>query len=182
MQSLDVVNLAEARFECTFGRGCDGICCREGRPPLSQAEVDKIDEHLPRFLDLLRPAARAKVENMGYRTRPAAGPPRVRNADGWCVFFNGGCVLHKVGADEGDKYKYKPFYCAVFPLQDDDHDRWFVRQKGFKGEKWDLFCLDPANQTKPAAKTLGEEMTVAATRQVAEATMNGQTSNHGSSR
>jgi hypothetical protein len=161
MHSLDVVNLSEARFECTFGRGCDGICCREGRPPLHAEEMARLDEHLPRILEHLRPAARAVIQKKGFVTRPVTGQPRVRNADGWCVFFNGGCVLHKIGADEGDKYKYKPFYCAVFPLQDDDHGRWFVRQKGFKGEKWDLFCLDPAGQTQPAAESLGEELTVA---------------------
>jgi len=162
MQSLDVVNLAEARFECTFGRGCEGICCREGRPPLFPEEVANIDEHLPRFLDLLRPAARAAIEKKGYLTQPAAGLPRVRNADGWCVFFHDGYVLHEVGDEEADKYRYKPLYCAVFPLQDDEHDHWFVRQKGYNGEKWDLFCLDPAGQTKPAAESLGEEITAAA--------------------
>jgi hypothetical protein len=182
MQSLEVVNLAEARFECTFGRGCDGICCREGRPPLSPAEIACIDAELPRILEHLRPAARSAIERKGYRTRPAAGEPRVRNADGWCVFFNGGCLLHKLGADEGDKYKYKPFYCAVFPLQDDAHGRWFVRQKGFNGEKWDLFCLDPANQTKPAAKSLQEELTVAARSQPDEVAANGHTTCQGSSR
>jgi hypothetical protein len=162
MHSLNVVNFAEARFECTFGRGCDGICCREGRPPLSPEEIARIDAQLPRILEHLRPAARSAIERKGYRTRPAAGEPRLRNADGWCVFFRDGCVLHKLGADEGDKYKYKPFYCAVFPLQDDDRGRWFVRQKGFNGEKWDLFCLDPANQTKLAAEALAEETQLAA--------------------
>lgn len=160
MHSLDVLNLAQARFECTYGRGCDGICCREGRPPLSQTEVAKLEAELPRLMELLRPAAQVAIKKKGYATRPAASQPRLRNADGWCVFFHNGCVLHKVGAAEGDKYKYKPFYCSVFPLQDDDHDRWFVRQKGYKGEKWDLFCLDPAGQTKPAVESLGEEMGV----------------------
>ena len=26
--SLPVLNLTEAKFECTYGRGCEGICCQ----------------------------------------------------------------------------------------------------------------------------------------------------------
>ncbi len=38
--SLPVVNLAEAKFECIYGRGCDGICCQNGRPGVYPDEVD----------------------------------------------------------------------------------------------------------------------------------------------
>ena len=78
----------------------------------------------------------------------------MRVSSGWCVFFNRGCVLHQVGESEGDKYRYKPSLCALFPIQQDKHDRWYIRQKGFKREKWELFCLDPANATTPAAESL----------------------------
>jgi hypothetical protein len=82
--------------------------------------------------------------------------------DGWCIFFHKGCVLHKVGAAEGDKYRYKPAPCALFPLARDEKDRWYVRQKGVKGEVWDLFCLDPKTSPLPAAESLREELALAA--------------------
>ena len=37
----------------------------------------------------------------------------MRVVDGWCVFFNQGCVLHKLGASEGDKFRYKPAPCSL---------------------------------------------------------------------
>ncbi|HEY2014975.1 MAG TPA: hypothetical protein VGH38_15815, partial [Bryobacteraceae bacterium] len=77
---------------------------------------------------------------------------------GWCVFFNHGCTLHKIGAREGDPFRYKPSLCSLFPLAKDTNDRWYVRQKGFRGEVWDLFCLDPNNSKIPASESLREEI------------------------
>jgi hypothetical protein len=57
--------------------------------------------------------------------------------------------------------RYKPAVCALFPLDRDEKDRWYVRQRGFKGEIWDLFCLDPTTSTTPAAKSLREEIALA---------------------
>ena len=59
------------------------------------------------------------------------------------MFFNDGCVLHKVGAADGDAYQYKPSQCALFPLEKGDDGRWLVRQWGYDDEDWDLFCLNP---------------------------------------
>ena len=160
--SLPIVNLTEARFECTYGRGCDGVCCQSGRPLIYPEEIAKLDANLEKFLPLLRPEARACVEKKGYLTdRRRLGERMARHAGGWCVFFNQGCVLHKVGAAEGDKLLYKPAVCALFPIQQDEHDRWYVRQKGYKREKWDLFCLDPANTSVRAAESLQEEIGLA---------------------
>jgi hypothetical protein len=66
-----------------------------------------------------------------------------------------------VGASEGDKFRYKPAVCSLFPIQMDQHDRWYVRQKGFNREKWDLFCLDPASSCVPAAESLRDEIALA---------------------
>jgi hypothetical protein len=160
--SLPVINLAEAKYECIFGRGCDGICCHNGRPGVYPEEIERIDGALTRFLDELRPEARAVIEKHGYMSkRIRLGLPMMRVADGWCIFFNQGCVLHKVGAAEGDKYRYKPAACALFPLARDESDRWYVRQKGLKDERWDLFCLDPASSPMPAAESLREEVALA---------------------
>jgi hypothetical protein len=161
--SLPVLNLAEARYECIFGRGCDGICCRNGRPGLYPDEVERIDEHLDRFLPELRPQAREVVEASGYLSRRTRhGLPMLRVVDGWCVFFHQGCVLHKVGAAEGDKYRYKPAACALFPLARTEQGDWYVRQHGYQDEEWDLFCLDPKASPVPAAESLQEEIRLAA--------------------
>src|SRR5262249_28744179 len=142
--SLPVINLSEARYECIFGRGCDGICCRNGRPGIYPEEVERLDANLHKLLPHLRPRARALVEKQGYLSgRRRFGLPMLRVVDSWCVFFNQGCILHKVGAAEGDKYRYKPAACGLFPLAKDEQDRWYVRQQGYKDEKWSLFCLDP---------------------------------------
>ncbi len=160
--TLPVLNLAEARFDCTFGRGCDGVCCRNGRPFLYPDEVARLDAALPRLLPKLRPKARAAVEAGGYVTmRRKRGAPVVRVVDGWCAFFNAGCTLHRLGLTEGDAFAYKPAVCALFPLDRDHHDRWYVRQRGSFGEVWDLPCLDPSTTARPAAESLRAEIELA---------------------
>ena len=160
--TLPILNGDSATFECTFGRGCPGVCCRNGRPPVRPEEAERIDRNLHKFLPLLTAEARAAVEEGGYTSRRVkAGMPMLRVVDGWCVFFNEGCVLHKVGAAEGDKFRYKPEPCSLFPLEQDDADNWYVRQHGYKGEKWDLFCLAPSCSAVPAAESLAEELALA---------------------
>ena len=157
-----VLNIEQATFECTFGRGCDGICCRNGRPPVYREESERIHANLHKFLAAMRPQAREVVENEGYLSRRRkAGQPMMRVADGWCIFFNQGCVLHRIGAEEGDKFRYKPAICSLFPIAKDEHDRWHVRQKGLNGEIWDLFCLDPKASAVRAADSLQAEIALA---------------------
>lgn len=159
---LSIINLAEARYECTYGRGCDGICCREGRPLVYPEEIDRLQADMKKFWHLLRPEARTLIEKKGFLTqRRRLGERTLRSVAGWCAFFNQGCVLHKVGAEEGDPFKYKPAVCALFPIQMDAQDRWYVRQRGYKGEKWDLFCLDPQSTSVPAEKSLQAEIALA---------------------
>ena len=159
MSRVAIANLEEATFDCTFGRGCEGICCRNGRPPIYPEEAARIDAVLPALLPELRPVAREVVERCGYvSARRKAGQPAARVVAGWCVFFNRGCTLHALGAREGDRFRYKPAVCAFFPLANDGRDRWYVRQSGFKGEIWELPCLDPAASEVPAAASLVEEI------------------------
>ncbi len=160
--SLPVVNLTEATFECIFGRGCDGICCQNGRPPVYPDEVERLDAHLEKFLPHLRPAARRLLEKKGYLSnRRKFDLPMLRVVDSWCVFFHEGCVLHKVGAAEGDAYRYKPSACALFPLAKNGNDEWYIRQRGYENDKWDLFCLDPKASSIPAAESLQPEIALA---------------------
>jgi hypothetical protein len=159
VSGFSILNLDTARFECTFGRGCDGVCCRNGRPMVYPEESVPLDAKLPEIIPLLRPQARVLVEKHGYLSRRRkCGHPMARVSDGWCVFFNEGCVLHRIGAAEGDAFRFKPAACALFPLSKDEHDRWYVRQKGYKGEIWDLHCLDPAVSGAPAVESLAAEI------------------------
>ena len=160
--SLPVLNVSEATFECTFGRGCDGICCQNGRPMFYPEEIERVDANLGKFLPEMRPEARTLVEKQGYLSnRRRQGHRMARVQGGWCVFFNKGCVLHKVGAAEGDAYRYKPAACALFPLARNDKDEWYVRQHGYEHEPWDLFCLDPCATAQPAAQSLADEIRLA---------------------
>jgi Fe-S-cluster containining protein len=160
--SLPVVNLAEATFECIFGRGCDGICCQNGRPPVYPEEVELLDANLDKLLPHLRPEARQLLERQGYVSgRRKFGLPMLRVVGGWCIFFHNGCVLHKLGAAEGDVYRYKPAACALFPLAKNDKDEWYVRQQGYNNEEWNLFCLHPNASRKAAAESLEEEIRLA---------------------
>jgi hypothetical protein len=164
VRPLPVINLNEAKFECIFGRGCEGICCRQGRPGVEPEEAERIDANLEKFLPHLRPEARELLEKHGYVSRRLrkGGLPMLRVVDGWCIFFHQGCVLHKVGAQEGDKYRYKPAPCALFPVSRDDKDgQWYVRQQGYRGEVWNLFCLDPQTSAVGAAESLKDEIELA---------------------
>jgi hypothetical protein len=160
--SLPIANAQTATFDCVFGRGCDGICCKNGRPSVSPDEAAVIRASLPRVLPLLRPEARAVAEAEGFLSnRTKLGHPMVRVTGGWCVFFNAGCVLHKLGAEDGDPFRYKPSQCALFPIERDDDGTWYVRQWGYRGEEWDLFCLNPKASDRPAAESLAGEIDLA---------------------
>jgi hypothetical protein len=156
---LEIVNAATATFECTFGRGCEGLCCRNGRPSLSPEERQVVEANMARFLPHLRPEARRVIEADGYLSRRTkVGQPMMRVAGGWCVFFNDGCVLHKVGMEDGDFARYKPFQCVAFPLDQLPDGRWYVRQHGYEDEEWDIFCLNPANSRRKAVASLAPEI------------------------
>ncbi len=160
---LAVDNADTATFDCSFGRGCEGICCRNGRPSVGPEEQKVIAAVLPRVLPLLRPDARTAIARDGFTSaRTKLGRPMVRVSGGWCVFFNAGCVLHTLGAEDGDSYQYKPTQCALFPLDQSDGGAWYVRQWGLDGEQWDLFCLNPANSPRPAVEALAAEIALAA--------------------
>jgi hypothetical protein len=153
-----IEGLDTARFECVYP-SCGGICCVNGRPPLEAGEAERIEQNLEKFLPHLRPEARERVAAKGHLTnRRKEGLPALAVSKGWCVFFNEGCVLHKVGAEEGDKWKYKPWRCIAFPLERSGTGRWHVRQWKHRGEAWDLFCLNPHESKKAPRETLKEEV------------------------
>jgi Fe-S-cluster containining protein len=154
-----IANLTTATFECSYGRGCEGLCCRNSEPPVTAAEQRLIEDRLAQVLPYLRPEARAEIERAGFLGElHADGNPKLSIVDDWCVFFHRGCVLHKIGAAEGAPFAYKPSACTMFPLEQNAKGEWYVRQWGVEEEEWDLFCLNPANSARPAAETLGREI------------------------
>ena len=159
--AIEVENLDKAHFECVFPT-CGGICCKNGRPGVEPGERERITSNLKKFLPHLTPHARRVVEQRGFVTkRIKEGRPMLAVSQGWCVFFNDGCVLHKVGASEGNRWKYKPWHCVVFPLARKSKGKWYVRQWKHRGEAWDLFCLNPKESPLPAAKGLEGELAFA---------------------
>jgi Fe-S-cluster containining protein len=162
-EPIKFLNLDEARFECTFGRGCEGICCRNGRPPVRTDEAERIDSVLDRALPLMRPEAQALVKREGYLSnRQKYGAPALRVAGGWCVFFHRGCVLHVLGMEDGETHRHKPTACSLFPLERDKNDHWYVRQAGYLNEQWnELPCLNPTDATPLARDTMKEELEIA---------------------
>lgn len=159
-ESLPIVieNIETATFNCVFPT-CGGICCQNGRPGVEPPEIDLIEKNLPKFLPHLRPASQKHLQKKSFLTnRQKQGCRTLSVVDGWCLFFNEGCVLHKVGAMEGDKYQYKPWRCVLFPLEPVSGGEWHVRQHGRRGEAWDLFCLNPAESPLPASQTLVDEI------------------------
>lgn len=160
--SLTVMNAESARFRCVWPT-CGGACCSESRPPASEGEIARIAKAVPRVLERLRPEARRVVARGGWVTkRVKEGRRTLAVSARYCVFYNEGCVLHVLGASEGDKNRYKPGTCITFPLDRDDHDRWYVRQHGVASEAWtELACLDPKASREKAVDTLGEEITFA---------------------
>jgi hypothetical protein len=158
--SLPVVTNADtATFECVFP-SCGGQCCRMSRPPVEKAERARIQKVLPRVIGAMRPEARAHVEKNGWLTNQKykSERPMIRIAKEYCVFYNEGCVLHRLGASEGDSTKYKPWVCIAFPVDTDPKGRWEVRQWGRPGEGWNLFCLNPKESKKKANETLAFEI------------------------
>ena len=156
----ELINLDTARYRCHFPT-CGGTCCKNGRPGLTPAESALIRKNLHKFLPLLKPQAAAKIRKTGFVTRRIKeGLPTMALFQGWCIFNHEGCVLQKVGMAEGEKWKYKPHLCVLFPLCYDHHKKhWYVRQKGFHGEVWDVFCLERTPQeTTPARESLKEEI------------------------
>jgi len=102
------------------------------------------------------------VRREGFLTRRIkSGLRTLRVVNGWCVFFHGGCVLERAGRDEGVAWRYKPMECALFPLEQNWRGEWFVRQKGYGREDWDLPCLDPLPGAGAAAESLSEELALA---------------------
>ncbi|MBF0545339.1 MAG: DUF3109 family protein [Candidatus Riflebacteria bacterium] len=155
-----IVNLNQAKFKCHFPK-CGGNCCKNGRPGLAKEEISIIENNLEKFKLLMRPEALKTLNQKGFLTKRIKGGRQTMAVSGsWCIFANEGCVLQKVGNEEGEKWKYKPFFCVLFPIsRDGEGTDWYIRQKGYKGEEWDLYCLERTpTEKQPAINGLSDEL------------------------
>ncbi len=160
--SLPVVNLSEATFECIYGRGCDGLCCQNGRPGVYPEEVQRLDANLSKFLPELRPEARQthRIERLPEQ------PPQGRPADAarrrrLVRLLSQGLRAAQGRRRRGRQVPLQARACALFPLAKNDAGEWYVRQWGVEGEEWDIFCLNPQASPRPAAESLQEEIRLA---------------------
>ena len=78
---LPNLNVDTATFECSFGKGCEGVCCQAGRPPVTEEEKKRIDDNLDKFLPHLTPAARKEVEDAGLQPGGTRRQVTVRDVD-----------------------------------------------------------------------------------------------------
>lgn len=148
-----IQNISHARFRCNFPN-CGGICCQNGRPGLDPEEIDRISANIEKFIPFLRPAAIRHLRSGSYLSnRRKEGRKTIAVVNGWCVFANQGCILQKLGEQEGEKWKYKPHLCVLFPISHDKGSAgWYIRQKGYRGERWELQCIENAAIEKDFAK------------------------------
>lgn len=143
MISLQIV--PEQKFECTFGTTCEGNCCRS-RPHVLPEDIQAIESVLHRAIPLMRSEAQDLVIDKGYLSAlKVEGHPTLRTINySLCVFFNKGCVLHKLGALEGDPFLYKPVRCILFPIGRNDDGSYGLVRKPAEADP-DLFpCLTQA--------------------------------------
>lgn len=153
-----LINARQARFRCDYP-ACEAKCCSSSRPTLEAAELARVLGNLHKFLPLLRQRARDVIGAAGITTRRRKhNCASVAVVDGRCLFYNEGCVLHKVGASEGDRWRYKPWRCITFLLTTCGDGEWYVRQWGPHGERWDVGCLGPRRTRERAAPHLSAEI------------------------
>jgi Fe-S-cluster containining protein len=160
LRVIQVENLNSARFRCIFPV-CGGICCKTGRPSLTPDDVRRIERDLQKFVPHLRPDVRRFLKRHPWLSRrKKQRNPTLAVAGGWCVFYNEGCILQKVGMAEGEPWRYKPEVCVRFPLEPvhGRPGRYYVRQWDYRGEGWDLFCLNPAEDPTRAFESLQAEI------------------------
>lgn len=158
---LNILNLETATFKCVFPI-CGGACCKDGEPGVEPAEIAKIEANLEKFRPHLRPAAQEYLRHNYFMSdKIKAGRRSLPVVEDWCVFFNEGCILHKVGAVEGDKFAYKPWLCVTFPLERNSGEDWHIAQWGQYDEDWQIFCLNPAETALKGAETLQDEIAFA---------------------
>jgi hypothetical protein len=110
-----------------------------GRPAVEKDEQERIAANLPKFLPHLRPARAPPRREVGLPLRPGEGRPAdAQGEPGLVRVLERRLRAAQVGASEGDRFKYKPWRCALFPsTRDRKSGEWYVRPARRRGEAWD---------------------------------------------
>jgi len=85
-------------------------CCASFRVgPLTDHDIERLKAAAPAVLAAMDDPPAEFLETDGYRGQTAWF---LRKRNGFCVFFEGGCSVHRVAGSEA-----KPLACRMFPLQ-----------------------------------------------------------------
>ena len=71
-----------------------------------------------------------------------------------------------IANDTYDAKTHRSFFKTV---EKNENGEWYVRQHGYDGEEWDLFCLAGKPETPLAVSTLALEIDLATRIEAAEA-------------
>ncbi|MBN2485264.1 MAG: DUF3109 family protein [Bacteroidales bacterium] len=118
--SLDVI---EKKFCCDLSK-CKGVCCVEGDSgaPLTDGEVDIIEQEYENFKPYLRPEALKAIEEQGTWVIDSENDkvtPLVNNKECAYVVFEGDiakCGIEKAYFDGKTRFR-KPVSCHLYPVR-----------------------------------------------------------------
>lgn len=118
--SLDVV---EKKFCCDLA-ACKGICCVEGDSgaPLTEEEVDQVENEYPNFVEYMRPEGIAEVEKQGNWVVDVENDqvtPLVNQKECAYVIFEDGvakCAIEKAFFEGKTSFR-KPVSCHLYPIR-----------------------------------------------------------------
>ncbi len=118
------LDLLEERFVCDLSV-CKGACCVEGDEgaPVTQDEVEIIEQLLPKIWDEITPEAKAVIEKQGISYLDREGELAISIVNGAeCIFTyydemeTCKCLLEKA-FKEGKTDFYKPISCHLYPVR-----------------------------------------------------------------
>jgi hypothetical protein len=121
-----------SRWNCLFGRGCQGIvpgkasngCCSLGAHFCDEEDEQRVDEQVARLTPEIWQHHRTGTRD-GTVASTGDGGRRTRIVDGACVFLNRpgfeggeGCALHVLALRDGrEPLEYKPDVCWQLPIR-----------------------------------------------------------------
>lgn len=181
------VTFMESRWQCIFGRGCQGVltgpapelvqgCCSYGAHFTDAADVQRVEEAA-----LTLTASQWQFRQKGRRGSAVAytnraGETVTRLVQGACIFLNrpgfpggAGCALHRAALERGiEPLELKPEVCWQLPLRRADEvaadghvtstlTEWGRRHWGAGGHEFHWWCTE-APEAFTASRPVYETM------------------------
>lgn len=154
----------EKQFVCDL-TACKGACCvaGDGGAPLTNNEVQIIEQHLPQILPFMRPEGIAAVEQNGVALTDDAFEAETTLVNGnECAFVyfdqnnTAKCAIEKAQR-EGHIDFIKPISCHLYPIR----TKQFNDYTALNYEKWDICepaCVCGEKLDVPVFKFLKEPL------------------------